>query len=110
MPAFSGLFDGLLGGNTFPVRRHLRTRGLGRRFKPALLALDQGALVFIRKHLHEFQALDAPGVQQFTGALAAGPAVVLLQQALELRFIGFAGVPVGLVMGLLLGSRHDPVH
>ena len=59
--------------------RCLRRSGLG--LRPFFgMHFTQRALVLDREHLDELAARRVPVVQQFAGALAAGPAVVVFQQ------------------------------
>ena len=48
-------------------------------------------------------------VEQLAGALAAGPAVVFLQQALDQLLVTFPSMPVRVVVGVLLVRAPPPV-
>ena len=68
------------------LHRDMRVVARAGGFHLALVHLGQRALVFVREHLDELRARTRPVVQQFAGAPAAGPAVVLLQQLLAAAF------------------------
>src|SRR5665647_435282 len=100
----------LLRSHSFLVGCDLAARGLGRRFDTAFQALQQRPLVLVGEHLDELQPRLSPTVEQLARALAASPAVVVAQQALQLRLVALVAMPAGLVVGVLLGSGHHPVH
>src|SRR4051794_11114519 len=58
----------------------------------AIVDLAERALVLVGEHLHELRPVDGPVVEQFARALAAGPAVVVLEQLLQLGLVGQAVV------------------
>ena len=82
---------GLFGGGRGLLRRALGFGG-GGGCRLAGVDLAQGALVFVREHLHELGAGRGPVVQQLAGTLAAGPLVVVFQQFLQLCLIGLVAV------------------
>src|SRR6218665_1280347 len=72
-----------------PLLRIRRRRGA---LLPPLgvMHLGNGPPVLGRQDLEELAARCAPMVQEFARALAAGPAVVLLQQLFQQGFVGLA--------------------
>ena len=88
---------------------YARTRALAERpLRIALVHLGQRPLVFVREYLHELHPRLGPVVQQFAGAAAAGPAVVVFQQFLQQRLVRLVAVQLGGAGGGLLfrGAAH----